>query len=134
MFNKEVLLGVIQLLGIVGFIVLLFFILIAKYIKKDSERKIFIYSFIAISLFLVVWITITSYPAKSIIESGKEPLPPSVRDNNTQKLTTPHSLQSIENNSSEDSNNTNIQKTSTNSSSQVIRNGVSIGSTNSNIR
>ena len=120
MFNKEVLLGVIQLLGIVGFIVLLFFILIAKYIKKDSERKIFIYSFIAISLFLVVWITITSYPVKSIIESGKEPLPPSA--------------QVIDNGISIDSNNSNIQKTSTNSSSQVIRNGVSIGSTNSNIR
>ena len=126
MFNKEVLLGVIQLLGLVGFIILLFFILIAKYIKKDSERKIFIYSFIAISLFLVVWITITSHPIKQVVENNTS----------TGKLSLNHSSQSIESNYSKDSNITNIdtQHSPSNPSSQVIKSGISIGSNISNTK
>ena len=126
MFNKEVLLGVIQLLGLVGFIIFLFFILIAKYIKKDSERKIFIYSFIFISLFLVVWITITSYPIKQVVENNTS----------TRKSSLNHSSQSIESNYSKDSNITNIdtQHSHSNPSSQVIKSGISIGSNISNIK
>ena len=111
MFNKEVILGVIQLLGLVGFIIFLFFILIAKYIKKDSERKIFIYSFISISLFLVVWVTITK-----------------------QKSSPNYSSQSIESSYSKDSNITNTQHSPSNPSSQVIKSGISIGSNISNIK
>jgi len=71
MLSEEVAIQVIQILGIVGFIILIFFILIAKYVKDPSERKIFIYSFIALSFFLVIWTTINMTP-KSLYPKEEE--------------------------------------------------------------
>jgi len=83
MLSKDVAISVIQILGIVGFIILIFFILIAKYVKDPSERKIFIYSFIALSFFLVIWTTINMTPSNK---------------NNPEKTTTKINTDSIDNN------------------------------------
>jgi len=72
MLSKEVAIQVIQILGIVGFIILIFFILIAKYVKDPSERKIFIYSFIALSFFLVIWTTINMTPHEPLYPEKEE--------------------------------------------------------------
>ena len=121
MLSKEVAIQVIQILGIVGFIILIFFILIAKYVKDPSERKIFIYSFIALSFFLVIWTTISMTPPKPDVFKKEV----ATTNNNV------NTSQVIKNGSSIDSNNSNVKVTKE-VSSQTISNGISYRSNNVN--
>ena len=120
MLSKEVAIQVIQILGIVGFIILIFFILIAKYIKNSSERKIFIYSFIALSFFLVIWTTINMTPVN---QNKFKEVSTIQNDVNTSQV--------IKNGISIDSNNSNINKNKQ-VFSQTISNEISYRSNNKN--